>query len=122
MSKFLDLLIILDLENYTWISETTGKKFYGEGSFGGSPDQNYHGPTRKYMYFTEDGSDDPGVYGRYGRDGTYFTLFQAIAGGIHTEDETIGIALSPDHKRFYAGFQDNGYIFEFTRSDKLAFE
>ena len=35
MSKFLDLLIILDLENYTWISETTGKKLYGEGSFGG---------------------------------------------------------------------------------------
>ena len=61
------------------------------------------------------------MYARYGKDGTYFTMFQAISGGIHTDDETIGIALSPDNKRFYAGFQD-GYIFEFMRKDGLAFE
>ena len=103
MSKEKQILIILDLENYTWISEGTGKKFYGEGSFNGQPDQHLFGPTRNYIYFTEDGSNDPGVYARYGTDGTYFTLFQAIAGGIHTNDETIGIALSPDHRRFYAG-------------------
>ena len=122
MSKLKQILIILDQDNMTWASEGTGKKFYGEGSFGGQPDQHMFGPTRKYIYFTEDGSNDPGVYARFGDDGTYFTMFQAIAGGIHTDDETIGIALSPDNKRFYAGFQDNGYIFEFTRLDGLAFE
>jgi hypothetical protein len=122
MSKELQHLIILDLENMTYTSEESGKKFYGEGSFGGQPDQNMFGPTRKYIYFTEDGSVDPGVYARYDEDGTYFTMFQAIAGDIHTDDETVGIALSPDHKRFYAGFQSNGFIFEFTRVDGLAFE
>ena len=121
MSKEFQRMFILDLENFTYTAESTGKKFYGEGSFGGQPDQNMFGPTRKYLYFTEDGSTDPGIYARY-NDGTYFTMFQAIRGGIHTDDETIGIALSPDHKRFYAGFQDNGYIFEFTREDGLRFE
>jgi len=120
MSKEFQRMIILDLENFTYTTESTGKKFYGEGSFGGQPDQNMFGPSRKYLYFTEDGSSDPGIYARY-HDGTYFTMFQAIRGGIHTDDETIGIALSPDHKRFYAGFQD-GYIFEFTREDGLRFE
>mmetsp|Transcript_32205 Transcript_32205/g.67725 ORF Transcript_32205/g.67725 Transcript_32205/m.67725 type:complete len:654 (+) Transcript_32205:76-2037(+) len=122
MSKVTKTLIVLDLENMTYESETTGKKFYGEGSFGDQPDQNLFGPTRKYMYFTEDGGSSPGVYARYGSDGTYFTMFQAIKGGIHDGDETIGIALSLDHKRFYAGIQDNGYIMEFTRDDGMPFE
>jgi hypothetical protein len=120
MSKEFQRMIILDLEEMTYTTESTGKKFYGEGSFGGQPDQNLFGPSRKYLYFTEDGSTDPGIYARY-NDGTYFTMFQAIKGGVHTDDETIGIALSPDNKRFYAGFQD-GWIFEFTREDGLRFE
>jgi len=115
-------LIILDLENMSYEMETTGKKFYGEGSFGNQPDQNMFGPTRKYIYFTEDGGNSPGVYARYSKDGTYFTLFQAISGGIYDGDETVGIALSPDNRRFYAGIQDYGVIFEFTRDDGLPFE
>lgn len=115
-------MLILDLDNMTYTTETTGKKFYGEGSFDNQPDQNLFGPTRKYIYFTEDGGESPGVYARYGSDGTYFTLFQAVKGGRYGEDETVGIALSPDHKRFYAGIQDFGVIFEFTRDDGLPFE
>lgn len=122
MAKKIQRLIILDLDNMTYETEGTGKKFYGEGSFGDQPDQNFFGPTQKLMYFTEDGGDSPGVYARSGSDGTYFTMFQAIKGGMHSDDETIGIALSPDHKRFYAGIQDNGYIFEFTREDGQTFE
>jgi len=110
MSKKEHKMFIL-YHNMTWTSEESGVKFYGEGSFDGQPDQHLFGPSRKYIYFTEDGSEDPGVYARFGDDGTYFTMFQAIAGGIHTDDETIGIALSPDGKRFYAGYQE-GYIFE----------
>ncbi len=122
MSKELQELIILDLDTLTYETEQTGLKMYGEGSFEDQPDQNLFGPTRKYIYFTEDGGDHPGVYARYGSDGTYFTMFQAIEGGIHSGDETVGIALNPDHTRFYAGFQGEGYIFEFTREDGLAFE
>jgi len=123
MSKEKGSMIILDLEELTYEVEKTGKKFYGEGSFGDEPDQNMFGPTRKYMYFTEDGGDSPGVYARFGNDATYFTLFQAIKGSIYGNDEseTTGIALSPDNKRFYAGIQD-GIIFEFTRDDGLPFE
>ena len=122
MSKLLHRLLILDLESMTYTAEESGLKFYGEGSFGGQPDQIIHGPSRKYIYFTEDGSDDPGVYGRHAEDETYFTLFQAIKGGMHTEDETIGIAMSPDGRRLYAGFQTTGHIFEFTRQDEQSFE
>lgn len=114
-------MIVLDLDDMTYETETTGKKFYGEGSFGAQPDQNLFGPTRKYIYFTEDGGSSPGVYARFGNDGTFFTLFQAITGGVYDGDETVGIALSPDNKRFYAGIQ-MGIIFEFTRDDGLPFE
>lgn len=36
----------------------------------------------------------------------YFTMFQAIRGGIHTDSdtETVGIALSPDGTRFILAF------------------
>lgn len=122
MTKEFKRLIILDLENMTYETEGTGKKFYGEGTFGDQPDQNMFGPSRKYIYFTEDGGSSPGVYARYGSDGTYFTMFQAIQGGMHDDDETAGIALSPDNKRFYATIQHSGYILEFTRDDGLAFE
>jgi len=114
-------LIILDLDEMTYKVEITGRKFYGEGSFGNQPDQNLFGPSRKYIYFTEDGGDSPGVYARYGEDGTFFTLFQAIIGGVYDGDETVGIALSPDNKKFYAGIQE-GIIFEFSREDGLPFE
>lgn len=120
LAKEIHRLFILDLKNKTYKMEYTGKKFYGEGSFSSQPDQNYFGPTRKFMYYTEDGGSTCGVYGRY-EDGTYFTLFQA-KWGAYDDDETVGIALSPDNKRFYAGIQDAGLIFEFTRDDGLPFE
>ncbi len=67
------------------------------------------------------GGNSLGVYAQYGDEKTYFTLFQGI-NGVYSDDETVGIAISPDHKRFYAGIQDAGYIFEFSREDGLAFE
>lgn len=119
MAKKLQRLLILDLETRTYTTEGTGKKFYGEGSFGDQPDQNLFGPTRKYIYFTEDGGKNPGVYARYGTDETYFTMFQ---GNLSEEDETVGIALSPDHRAFYAALQWHGIVYEFRREDGLPFE
>ncbi|KAL7429034.1 hypothetical protein ACHAXH_000971, partial [Discostella pseudostelligera] len=101
MSKEHKMLIILDLDSMTYETEYSGMKFYGEGYFGDEPDQIIFGPTQKYMYFTEDGGNSPGVYARYGDEKTYFTLFQGI-NGVYSDDETVGIAISPDHKRFYA--------------------
>jgi len=124
MSKRTRKLITLDLDDYTYTEEVVGKKFYGQGYFSrawGQPDQNLIGPTRKVHYFTEDGALQNGIYARY-NDGTYTTMFQAIKGGIHKWDETIGIALSLDNTKFYAGFQSLGYIFEIMRDDGLPFE
>jgi len=54
-------------------------------------------------------------------DNRRILTLRVARGGIHTDDETIGIALSPDNKRFYAGFQE-GWIFEFRREVGLPFE
>jgi len=118
-------MFILDDSNMTYKVEHIGKKFYGQGSFGVGFSQGdqveYFGPSRKFMYFTEDGSRGDGVYARY-TDGTYMTIFRAIKGGIHKWEETVGIAMSPDNKRLYAGYQTRGHIFEFTRKDEKPFE
>jgi len=121
MAKKKQKMIVLDLENLTYEEEFSGMKFYGEGSFDDQPDQILHGARRKYIYFCEDGGPNPGVYARHDNDGTYFTLFQGIK-GVHPNDETIGIALSPDSRRLIAGIQDAGLIMEFTRDDGLPFE
>jgi hypothetical protein len=121
MAKKDQKLLVLNLQRGTYETETTGMKFYGEGSFDNQPDQHLFGPSRKWIYFTEDGGDSPGVYARRGTDGAYYTLFQGVP-GVYENDETVGIAVSPDGMRFYAGIQDEGLIFEFTREDGLAFE
>ena len=72
------------------------------------------------MYFTEDGGSTPGVFVRDG-DGTYYTVFQAIS-DEYDGDETVGIALTPDRMKLYAGIQDAGVLFEFTRDDGRPFE
>ena len=61
------------------------------------------------MYFTEDGSSTDGVHARY-TDGTDMTLFRAIKGGIHSWEETVGIALSPNNMNLYAGYQSRRHI------------
>lgn len=119
MAKKIRTMFVLDVDSMTYTKETTGKKFYGEGSFESQPDQNLFGPTRKYLYFTEDGGTQAGVHARYDKDSTYFTMFEAKT---DDNDETVGIALSPDHRKFYAGIQDRGVIFEFRRIDGLPFE
>mmetsp|Transcript_20010 Transcript_20010/g.34435 ORF Transcript_20010/g.34435 Transcript_20010/m.34435 type:complete len:122 (-) Transcript_20010:110-475(-) len=121
MSKERKTMLILDLENLTYESETTGKKFYGEGSFAAQPDQSVLGPRHRHMYFTEDGGSSPGVYARLGSTGVYYTMFQGMS-SKYDGDESVGVALSPDGTKFYAGIQDAGVLFEFRRDDGLPFE
>jgi len=121
MAKKEKKLIILDLANMTYETEITGRKFYGEGSFSNEPDQILIGPRRKYIYFCEDGGKNPGVYARQDNDENYYTMFEGID-GKYDGDETVGIALSPNNKIFYAGIQDAGIILEFRRNDGLPFE
>ena len=122
MSKETKRLLVLDLESLTYEYETTGFKFYGDGSFNDQPDQGlFFGPRYRHMFFTEDGGSTPGVYARLGSTGTYYTVFQGLS-SEYDGDETSGIALSPDGTRLYAAFQEAGLLFEFTRDDGLPFE
>jgi len=120
-------LFILNLEKMTYESEKTGLQFSGKGSFNAQPDQIVLGNYKRWIYFTEDGGTTPGVYVR-DLDGTYYTIFEAIEGSVYSgddsnsSDETVGIALSPDRRKLYAGFQDAGVLMEFTRDDGFPFE
>ena len=120
MAKKERKMFILDLDQLTYEVEISGKKFYGGGAFSDQPDQVIVGPSRNFLYFTEDGGSSPGVYVRFSDDETYSTMFQGIP-GRYNDDETVGIALSPDNMRFYAGIQDAGLILEFTRDDGRPF-
>ena len=94
--------MILDLQKMTYVTERTGSNFGGKGSFNAQPDQIILENYKRWIYFSEDGGSTPGVYVR-DKAGTYRTLFEGIAGGRYDGDETVGIALSPDRKKLYAG-------------------
>lgn len=122
VSKEVKALFILDLNNLTYKRETTGgTNLSGRGSFNAQPDQIVFGANKRYLYFTEDGGSSPGVFVR-DQDGTYYTIFQGIPGGRYDGDETVGVALTPDRMRLYAGIQDAGVLFEFSRDDGRPFE
>jgi secreted PhoX family phosphatase len=122
VSKVAKRLYILDLNDMTYTSERTGSSWVGQGSFNSQPDQIIENDMdkRKFIYFTEDGGNAPGVHVR-DREGKYYTMVRAVPGGWYSGDETVGIAFSPDRKKFYFGFQDAGVLMEVTRNDGREF-
>lgn len=122
-AKKTETLFILNLETMKYEAENTGLKFAGKGSFNAQPDQIILGSEnyKRFIYFTEDGGANPGVYVR-DHNGTYSTIFEGLDGSIYDGDETVGIALSPDRRKLYGGFQDAGVLMEFSREDGAAFE
>ena len=122
VSKTIKTIFMLNLIDMTYTSEKTGSNFHGQGSFNAQPDQiikSVH-DDRKFVYFTEEGGKSPGAHAR-DTDGKYYTLFRGIPGGKYSDDETVGIAFSPDRTKFYCGYQDEGVLFEITREDGQMF-
>lgn len=120
-AKSTQKLFILDLDSLTYKLETTGLSFEGKGSFNAQPDQVMRG-DRRFLYFTESGGNNPGIYVRDLYTGKYMTIFEADEDdGRYAKDETVGLAFSPDRSRMYAGYQTAGVLFELKRSDGLAF-
>ena len=95
----------------TYVTERTGSNFGGKGSFNAQPDQIILENYKRWIYFSEDGGSTPGVYVR-DKAGMYRTVFEGIAGGRYDGDETVGIALSPDRRKLYAGV---GFIYLVVR-------
>jgi len=122
VAKVTRTLFILDLNDMTYTSEQTGSSWVGQGSFNSQPDQIIESDLdkRKYIYFTEDGGSAPGVHVR-DREGKYYTMVRGVPGGRYSGDETVGIAFSPDRRKFYFGFQDAGVLMEVTRDDGHVF-
>jgi sugar lactone lactonase YvrE len=122
VAKVTRTLFILDFNSMTYKSERTGSTWVGQGSFNAQPDQIIENDmdTRKYIYFTQDGGNAPGVHVR-DREGNYYTMVRGIPGGRYSGDETVGIAFSPDRRTFYFGFQDDGSLFAVTRDDNFVF-
>ncbi len=98
-------LYVLDLESGTYVSSSTNDYSLLSGEFKHSPDQLVRN-TGNFLYFTEDGGKTPGVYA-IDADGQSYAIFEAYD-EMYFNDETTGLAFSPDGKRMYACFQDCG--------------
>lgn len=136
VSKKLYTMYVLDLDNGTYTTSST--KFGGgnAGEFWHSPDQiiRNNGGGDKYIYMTEDGGNTVGVYAICRQTGEKYAIFEAY-NGKYKNDETTGLAFSPDGRKMYAAFQDCGCnnsesgldpscgcLLEFSRKDGLSFD
>ena len=128
VSKKIKTMFVLNLDTGTYTTESTHN-----GLFGGEPDQiidisdnNYYNndgvidndENNLLLYFTEDGGRIPGVHARDQRTGEYYTILEGTG---YSDDETTGLAFSPNHKHLYVAFQENGILFDITRQDGLPF-
>jgi secreted PhoX family phosphatase len=68
--------------------------------------------------FHHQGGLTPGVYGRT-NNGKYFTI---ISGQFTQNEETTGLAFSPDGMHMYVSFQHIGIVYDITRDDKQPFQ
>ena len=115
VAKRLKTMFILNLDDLTYTNQTTKS-----GLFDGTPDQLQRiigHDTKEMLYFTEEGGRDAGVHCR-NELGHFFTLFEAT----DYEDETTGLAFSPDGRHLYVAYQDTGILFDITRTDLQPFQ
>jgi hypothetical protein len=68
------------------------------------------------IYFSEDYGRTAGIHAR-DEDGNFYTILE----GAEYSVETTGISFSPDGKRMYFAYQDDGWFFEVTRDDGQSF-
>ena len=133
VSKVEHLLYVLDLDNGTYTKSSTkwGVMTNG-GTFKNGPDQLVRNHGGEYLYLTEDGGDTAGVYAVHKSTGERYAIFEADSES-YNDDETTGLAFSPDGTKMYAAFQDcgcdcSGYdldcgcLMEFSRDDGRSFD
>ena len=120
---------MLDLDNDTYLASSTNDYSLYSGEFKHSPDQLVRNDG-DFLYFTEDGGHTAGVYA-IDAVGQSYAIFEAYD-AKYFNDETTGLAFSPDGTKMYACFQDCGCevsgdvdcgcLFVFWRDDGLSFD
>jgi len=113
VSKKYKAIYTLNLDGNIYTNETTKR-----GIFDGQPDQLQRilGDEGELLYFTEEGGRDAGIHARNNK-GQFFTILESPV----YEDETTGLAFSPDGKHLFLAYQENGLLFEVKREDGLPF-
>jgi len=92
VSKAQQELFVLDLDSNTYEVESTIS-----GVFDGSPDQLVRlVGDRELLYYTEEGGKSAGIHARDSQ-GRFFTILESPV----YEEETTGLAFSPDHRHLY---------------------
>lgn len=105
VSKRTFKLYVLDVDKGTYQTSSTSDYSLYSGEFKHSPDQLVRNDGR-FLYFTEDGGRTPGVYA-IDAAGDAYSIFEAYD-PKYFNDETTGLAFSPDGTRMYVCFQDCG--------------
>jgi hypothetical protein len=91
----------------------------------GQPDQVVRVYRDDYdlLFFTEDGGDRPGIYARRsGRNPAEVLTILESSVYVNADQETTGLAFSPDRRRMYFAIQDAGLVYEVKRIDGLPFD
>jgi hypothetical protein len=114
VTKTEKFLYVLDLDSNTYVRTST--LF---GLFDGEPDQIKHllNGDDEIVYFNEDQGQDAGVHGR-NAEGQFYTILE----GPGFSPETTGLAWDPSGKHMYVAFQEDGVLFDITRSDGYPFQ
>lgn len=111
VSKVQKELFILNLDSKTYEVHSTVS-----GIFEGHPDQMKRLIHNGLLYFCEEGGKENGVHAR-DENGWFFSILESET----LNDETTGLAFSPDGIHMYVSFQHNGLIFDVWREDGLPF-
>mmetsp|Transcript_20038 Transcript_20038/g.37717 ORF Transcript_20038/g.37717 Transcript_20038/m.37717 type:complete len:576 (+) Transcript_20038:247-1974(+) len=129
VSKRTSKLYVLDLDNGTYTASSTKDYSLYSGEFKNRPDQ-LATNDGEFLYFTEEGGQTPGVYA-IDAEGQSYAIFEAYD-SKYFNDETTGLAFSPDGTKMYACFQDCGCevsgdidcgcLFVFWRTDGRSFD
>jgi hypothetical protein len=99
VSKAQSELFILNLDSNTYQVESTVS-----GVFDGSPDQLVRlVGDGELLYYTEEGGKEAGIHAR-DNEGKYFTILESPV----YQEETTGLAFSPDHKHLYVACELHG--------------
>ena len=113
VSKKRKELFTLDLAAKTWMKTTTLS-----GAFNAEPDQisRIIGDSDA-LYFCEDGGTDSDIHGR-DKTGNFFTVVKNAG----YDDESTGLAFSPDAMFMYVAYQMDAHVYAFWRTDGLPFD